>query len=370
MSHAATSLRDDIAAPAGTYLAYLVCRLLTRVVSAERRIDAREARRGDEGGGSQAAVLGWRVCSLAALLVRARRRHPTARAAICTPMLSRLAARRGPRAALCRHAPNRAAALNFDDGTRKLLTHAAPVLRDVGLPVEVFLATGPMGDDETLWPDRLCLAFARTSALEVDLAAFGLGTLCLGTAVDRGAAYATAVERLRTSQTRSGWRVLDRLSSTPTPELDGDAGPFRMLSWDEARALASDGSVTLHPHSVTHPILSRCRDEKVEHEVFESGAALKRETGRAPMVFAYPKSRPQDFDERAKAALRRRGVRSGLAGTSGLAHRNSDPPRAAQHRDLERSVLRWLSVRRLRRAVVASQRICGRLKSKPHLRRA
>jgi Polysaccharide deacetylase len=79
--------------------------------------------------------------------------------------------------------------------------------------------------------------------------------------------------------------VLDRLSSTLTPELDGDAGPFRMLSWDEARALASDGSVTLNPHSVTHPILSRCRDEKVEHEVFESCAALKRETGRAPMVF-------------------------------------------------------------------------------------
>jgi len=42
--------------------------------------------------------------------------------------------------------------------------------------------------------------------------------------------------------------------------LDGDAGPFRMLSWDEARALAGD--VTLHPHSVTHPILSRCPDEK------------------------------------------------------------------------------------------------------------
>ena len=43
--------------------------------------------------------------------------------------------------------PDRAAAITFDDGTRNLLTHAAPVLRDVGLPAAVFLATGPMGTD-------------------------------------------------------------------------------------------------------------------------------------------------------------------------------------------------------------------------------
>lgn len=221
--------------------------------------------------------------------------------------------------------PARAAALTFDDGTRNLLTHAAPVLRDVGLPAAVFLATGPMGTDETLWPDRLWLAFARTSAPEVDLTVFGLGTLSLRTAADREAACATALERFKDLPDEERMAGVGSLVATLTPELDGNAGPFRMLSWDEARALASDSSVTLHPHSVTHPILSRCRDDKVEHEVFESCAALERETGRAPIVFAYPNGRAQDFDERTKAALCRRGVRWALAGTSGLAHRNSDP---------------------------------------------
>jgi hypothetical protein len=63
----------------------------------------------------------------------------------------------------------------------------------------------------------------------------------------------------------------------------------------------------------------------VEHEVFESCAALERETGRTPIVFAYPNGPPQDFDERARAALRCRGVRWALATTSGLAHRDCDP---------------------------------------------
>ena len=38
--------------------------------------------------------------------------------------------------------PRRAAVLTFDDGTRNLATHAAPVLRDLGLPAAVFLARG------------------------------------------------------------------------------------------------------------------------------------------------------------------------------------------------------------------------------------
>jgi peptidoglycan/xylan/chitin deacetylase (PgdA/CDA1 family) len=221
--------------------------------------------------------------------------------------------------------PDRAVALTFDDGTRNLLTRAAPVLRDVGLPAAVFLATGPIGTDQTLWPDRLWLAFARTNAPEVDLTGCGLGTASLRSAADRGAAYAMAVEFFKDLPDGQRIAQVASLVATLAPELDGDAGPFRMLSWDEARALASDGNVTLHPHSVTHPIFSRCPDEKVEHEVFESCAALERETGRAPIVFAYPNGRAQDFDERARAALRCRGVRWALATTSGLAHRDSDP---------------------------------------------
>jgi peptidoglycan/xylan/chitin deacetylase (PgdA/CDA1 family) len=221
--------------------------------------------------------------------------------------------------------PDRAAAITFDDGTRNLLTHAAPVLRDLGLPAAVFLATGPMGTDETLWPDRLWLAFARTKVLEVDLTVFGLGTVSLRSDADRGAARAAVVRRLKDSPDEERMARVESLIAMLEPDLDGDAGPFRMLSWEEAHALAGDGNVTLHPHSVTHPILSRCSDEKVEWEIVESCARLERETGSMPSVFAYPNGGPEDFDERARAALLGRGIRWALATTSGLASRKSDP---------------------------------------------
>jgi Polysaccharide deacetylase len=193
------------------------------------------------------------------------------------------------------------------------------------LHAAVFLATGLIGSGETLWPDRLWLAFARTKAPDVDLRAVGLGTRSLRTPAGRGEAYSQAVERFKDLPDAERIARLESLITQLGQEIVSDAGPFRLLSWDEARALASDGRVTLHPHSVTHPILSRCPDEKVESEVFESCTALERETGRAPTVFAYPNGRAQDFDERAKAALRRNGVSWALSTTYGFAHRGSDP---------------------------------------------
>jgi peptidoglycan/xylan/chitin deacetylase (PgdA/CDA1 family) len=221
--------------------------------------------------------------------------------------------------------PNRAAVLTFDDGTRNLLTHAAPVLRELQLPAAVFLATGPMGSDETLWPDRLWLALANTSAAEVDLTDAGLRVYPLGTDEDRSTAYTNAVLRLKDFPNVERMERLNALITTLGQAANTDPGPFRLLSWDEARALAADGLVSLYPHTVTHPILSQCSDEMVDREISDSCSAVERETGQAPAIFAYPNGRAQDFDERAKAVLRRNGVRWALSTSYGFADSASDP---------------------------------------------
>ncbi|HEV7580445.1 MAG TPA: polysaccharide deacetylase family protein [Mycobacterium sp.] len=221
--------------------------------------------------------------------------------------------------------PPRAMAITFDDGTRNLATHAVPVLRDLGLPAAVFLATGPMGSDESLWPDRLWLAIAHTTATEVDLATLGLGTRSLDGTASRGTVYAAAVARLKDLADAQRVAVLDEILGAVGHRDGGDGGPFRMLSWDEARQMANDALVTLYPHTVTHPILARCSDDKVEREITDSCATLQRETGLTPTVFAYPNGRLQDFDARAKDALRRRGVRWALSTTPGFADRRCDP---------------------------------------------
>lgn len=240
--------------------------------------------------------------------------------------------------------PDHAAVITFDDGTQNLLTQAAPILRDLGLPAAVFLATGPMGSAETLWPDRLWLAFARTELPEADLTVLDLGRRPLGDDAQRGAAYAAAVHRLKELPDAERADRLETLLAALGADVT-EPGPFRLLSWDEAHELTRAAEVTLYPHTSTHPILSRCSDDKVEREVSESCAILERETGCAPAVFAYPNGRAQDFDDRAKAALRRRGVRWALSTTHGFADGSSDPlalPRIGIGSDLSPARFRLL----------------------------
>lgn len=242
--------------------------------------------------------------------------------------------------------PNRAATLTFDDGTRNLATQAAPILRSLGLPAAVFLATGPMGTGKTLWPDRLWLAFARTERTGVDLTHLGLGPRPLDSAAHRGKVFAAAVHQLKALPDDQRIERTEWLIGVLGQQADTDPGPFEMLSWPQARALAADGQVTLHPHTVTHPILARCPDDKVQREIADSCEALERETGRAPQVFAYPNGRAQDFDERAQEALRQRGVRWALSTVDGFADRHSDPlalPRIGIGSDLSFARFRLLA---------------------------
>lgn len=218
--------------------------------------------------------------------------------------------------------PDRAAVLTFDDGTRNLATNAAPVLRDLGLPAAIFVVTAPMGTGEALWPDRLWLAFANTKETEIDLSSIGLGTPSLQGVAERGAACEAAVARLKTFPDAERLEHVDSLVAALGAEIDAYGGPFQMLSWDEARELADGGLISIYPHSATHPILSLCPDDKVRAEITESCAALERQLGRRPTVFAYPNG---DFDERAKEALRHNGVTWALATTKGFANADSDP---------------------------------------------
>lgn len=241
--------------------------------------------------------------------------------------------------------PKHAAALTFDDGTQNLLTHAAPVLRELGLPAAVFLATGPMGTNETLWPDRLWLAFAHTTAVTADLGMIGLGSFPLRSPAERAHAYAVAVDRFKDLSDDDRMTLLESLVAEMAPDVDSETGPFRLLSWEEARTLVNDSPVRIYPHTVTHPILSRCSDEKVEREITESCRAVEQRTEGRPKVFAYPNGRAQDFDDRAKDVLRRRGVRWALATTTGIANRDSDPlalPRIGVGNDLSFAGFRLL----------------------------
>ena len=221
--------------------------------------------------------------------------------------------------------PPRACAVTFDDGYRNVLTTALPVLRKTGVPATVFLVTDPMGTDALLWPDRCYLAFARTTVPSIHRPPLGLVNRRLAAAADRGRAYEDAVRVLKGMPVAEKNAHLDALCAELGLAPDADPGPFRLLTWPEAREMIADGRIELAGHGVDHEILARLPDGAVAGAIGPSHAAIARQTGREPVAFAYPNGRLMDFDDRARAALESIGVRWAFSTVEGLVGPDSDP---------------------------------------------
>lgn len=182
--------------------------------------------------------------------------------------------------------------ITFDDGWHDTYSTAWPLLRRHGLPAAVFLATGYLGTDQTFWVERLLHQWqdeARRSALRAHF------WREIPTAV-AGNNAEPIIEALKQMAAERRERILG-------PVLDGSgAGPAdRMMTWDEARAMAGDG-ISFGAHTVTHPLLTFEQDETVERELADSRRAIEERLGRPARAFAYPNG---DWDDRVRSFVLR-----------------------------------------------------------------
>jgi peptidoglycan/xylan/chitin deacetylase (PgdA/CDA1 family) len=211
-------------------------------------------------------------------------------------------------------APRNALALTFDDGYRDNFTHAAPILKRLGLPATIFLVTGYIGTPKAMWFDRVAMAFKIATVGRV---AIGNGrVLPLGTVRDRLAALDAALAHLKLLPDEERRTAVDRLIAALTP--GGPERPKRlMLSWDEVAALRGLG-FSVGAHTVTHPILSRLAPARASEEIHGSKAAIEKVLGEPVRAFAYPNGGAGDYDETAKGLVREAGFSCAVTTRRGL----------------------------------------------------
>ena len=85
-------------------------------------------------------------------------------------------------------------------------------------------------------------------------------------------------------------------------DWDRDFGtPAPLMTWDDLGRLAKAG-VEIGAHTITHPRLTRLKDEAVAHEIRESRVELERRLGLTVPTFAYPYGDYNDSVEKAVEA--------------------------------------------------------------------
>jgi peptidoglycan/xylan/chitin deacetylase (PgdA/CDA1 family) len=162
--------------------------------------------------------------------------------------------------------PERAALITFDDADRSHLEIALPLLKERAIPAIAFVVTGMLGTQEPYWWDE-AEQLVR------------LGGVTPGISGD-GRPVVAALKRAGDEQRLA---ALDELRSTASAAAE----PRAQLREEELRELDL-GGVAIGNHSVTHPCLNRCPEDKIRNEIEGAHETLTAILGHPPAAFAYP----------------------------------------------------------------------------------
>jgi len=180
--------------------------------------------------------------------------------------------------------PRGAVAITFDDGLSSNYHLGFPVLKELGLPATIFLATGFLDGTHHLWFQ------------EVD-----------------------ALLKARGASTEELFQTLHRLKTLPDPEMHaeiaklGSAGVDSPpdvtlpMTWEQAREMKASGLIDFGGHTHTHPILARCSVEQQAEEIRRCRDRITAELGSAPKLFAYTNGGPTDFTADTQRLLAEHG---------------------------------------------------------------
>ncbi|GAB3321565.1 polysaccharide deacetylase family protein [Geodermatophilus aquaeductus] len=241
------------------------------------------------------------------------------------------------------------AAITLDDGYLDNLEHAAPVLRDLGVPATFFVVADAVAPDPgpEYWWDRLEHLVLEPGPGPATLPLRIAGRRVVvdvssGAARSRSYAALTTVLHRRPPEVVS--RVLTRMEEAwPRP---GSCHRHRRMSAAQVQDLARDPLFDIGSHTCSHSALATLPRGEARRELLESRTALGGLLGRPPQLLAYPFGAP--------GTVARRNARQARAAGYDLAFVNVPGPveRADPHALPRITVGRW-SVDHLHRAVTA-----------------
>ncbi len=231
--------------------------------------------------------------------------------------------------------PQRAIIVTFDDGYRDNYTNAFPVLKELGIPATIFLATGHIGKQKLFWWDEIAWCVKQSRRQSITLPQISAEAVPLASATDRQQAIKKILAWIKDvpEEVRAEFvSTLARRTDAPAP--NGLASGMH-LSWDEVKEMAAS-RIEFGSHTVTHPILANVDEVQLKEEIAASKKTIERNLGEETLVFAYPVGRASRFGKRAEEAVARCGYRYAVSYDEGLA--TQDPS--------ERYVLRRIHVER------------------------
>lgn len=232
-------------------------------------------------------------------------------------------------------------AVTFDDGYADNIQIALPILRRLGVPATVFVATSVIDRPREMWWDELERIFLQPDlpdSLHIRLGdmecewSFKEDSPLPGKYWDvydppyliAQKAYLQIAAHLRSCPLREQEVLLAELCEWAGIERC-PRDEYRTLTGDEIKQLAADDLISIGSHSISHSNLANMDESTQRLEIGASRSRLTRLTGRSIQTFSYPYGRAEDYTSQTRQVLRHTGFEYACTTVPRLVNRWTSP---------------------------------------------
>ena len=217
--------------------------------------------------------------------------------------------------------PKNAIAITFDDGHLSTYENAFPILKELGVPATVYLATGAIDNQEPIWTDKIAylisgfrgeqVVLKRDEGVEIRLS--------LMTQAQKLEAIQQLKTLLKNINNKERQTLIDQTETQAGLNLSHKTF---MMNWDQVKEMAKH-HIEFGAHTVTHPILSQVTVDEAWEEISHSKKRVEQMLETELHHFAYPNGGAEDFSEGIKALVKQAGFQSASSTLLGI-NQNED----------------------------------------------
>lgn len=212
------------------------------------------------------------------------------------------------------------AAVTLDDGYRDNLQYAVPIFRKHAAPYTIYVATGLIEGEATLWWEDLEAVIASRSRFFMH-SPKGRVEFDVSTVDKKSAVFSEILEFLTTVPDEEQQREIVSGLAAQTGHDPIAHCREQVMTWSELSDLNADPLCSIGAHTINHYAVARLDPEKARYEMEEGARVLEYELGERPRHFAFPYGYPAAAGPRDFALARDIGFKSACTTRHGVLYR-------------------------------------------------
>lgn len=215
-------------------------------------------------------------------------------------------------------------AVTFDDGFDDLYFNAFPILKKYSIRPTMFLTTGLIGTEKTLWSEEVVFALKSYNRKSINLHYYDSVIFPDDHQIGINSAREILLSALKTASDNKRKALVKQLFTYLDIPETISSSESKMLTWDMVKEMSRWG-VEFGSHSISHGVLSNLGEKELSIELLESKSLIESTIGVECNVIAYPVGGSSSYNPVVISEVKKNGYFLGCTYLSGVNYKDIDP---------------------------------------------